>query len=80
MAAAGVNEGAVQTWHIVTGTFNYIGNLVTGYMKADQLGGPIRVAQASGQMATPRRCRFAAAGGCLVGFYRITQPDAGSGT
>ncbi len=47
-----IGEGALQSWHIVTGTFDYLGNLVTGRMKADQLGGPIRVAQASGQMAT----------------------------
>ncbi|MDM9643990.1 MULTISPECIES: RIP metalloprotease RseP [unclassified Rhizobium] len=47
-----LHEGTLQTWHIVTGTFKYIGNLVSGYMKPDQLGGPIRVAQASGQMAT----------------------------
>jgi regulator of sigma E protease len=47
-----LHEGSVQTWHIVTGTFKYIGNLLSGSMKADQLGGPIRVAQASGQMAT----------------------------
>ena len=45
-------EGVRETGHIVTGTFNYIGNLVTGRMNADQLGGPVRVAQASGQMAT----------------------------
>ncbi len=47
-----VGEGARQSWHIVTGTFDYISNLIAGRMKADQLGGPIRVAQASGQMAT----------------------------
>lgn len=47
-----VGQGAVESWHIVTGTFSYLSNLVTGRMKADQLGGPIRVAQASGQMAT----------------------------
>ncbi|WFR96707.1 RIP metalloprotease RseP [Rhizobium tumorigenes] len=47
-----VAEGVRQTGHIVTGTFEYIGNLLGGYMKADQLGGPIRVAQASGQMAS----------------------------
>ncbi|MEA3534760.1 RIP metalloprotease RseP [Rhizobium sp. CC-YZS058] len=47
-----VGQGAVESWHIVTGTFDYLSNLVTGRMKADQLGGPIRVAQASGQMAT----------------------------
>ncbi|MCF3639078.1 RIP metalloprotease RseP [Rhizobium sp. TRM95111] len=47
-----VGQGALQSWHIVTGTVDYLSNLVTGRMKADQLGGPIRVAQASGQMAT----------------------------
>jgi regulator of sigma E protease len=45
-------EGVRETGHVVTGTFNYIGNLITGRMNADQLGGPVRVAQASGQMAT----------------------------
>ncbi|PJI44052.1 MAG: RIP metalloprotease RseP [Rhizobium sp.] len=47
-----VGEGARQTWHIVTGTFDYLSNLVAGRMNADQLGGPVRVVQASGQMAT----------------------------
>lgn len=47
-----VGEGFRQTWNVVTGTYDYLANLVTGRMNADQLGGPIRVAQASGQMAT----------------------------
>ncbi|MCV3737629.1 RIP metalloprotease RseP [Rhizobium sp. TRM96647] len=47
-----VGQGALQSWYIVTGTFDYLANVVTGRMKADQIGGPIRVAQASGQMAT----------------------------
>lgn len=47
-----LGQGVLESWHIVTGTFNYIGNLFAGKMKADQLGGPIRVAQASGQMAS----------------------------
>lgn len=47
-----VGQGVLQSWHIVTGTFDYLANLISGRMKADQLGGPIRVAQASGQMAT----------------------------
>ena len=47
-----LREGVIQTRDIVTGTFKYIGNLLSGSMRADQLGGPIRVAQASGQMAT----------------------------
>lgn len=47
-----VGEGVLQTWHIVTGTFDYLSNLFAGRMNADQLGGPVRVVQASGQMAT----------------------------
>ena len=47
-----LSEGVKQTGSIVSGTFEYIANVIGGYMKADQLGGPIRVAQLSGQMAT----------------------------
>ncbi len=47
-----IGEGVKQTGSIVSGTFEYLGNVIGGYMKADQLGGPIRVAQMSGQMAT----------------------------
>ena len=47
-----VGQGAKESWFIVTRTFGYIGNIITGREKADQLGGPIRVAQVSGQMAT----------------------------
>jgi regulator of sigma E protease len=46
-----VGQGALQSWRIVTGTFDYLSNLVVGRMNADQLGGPIRIAQLSGQMA-----------------------------
>ncbi|NTF41897.1 RIP metalloprotease RseP [Rhizobium rhizogenes] len=47
-----VGEGVKQTGSIISGTFEYLANVIGGYMKADQLGGPIRVAQLSGQMAT----------------------------
>lgn len=47
-----VAQGVKECWAIVTGTFDYLSNVVTGRMKADQLGGPIRVAQVSGQMAS----------------------------
>jgi regulator of sigma E protease len=47
-----VGQGVLQSWHVVTGTFDYLSNVVTGRMKADQIGGPIRVAKVSGQMAT----------------------------
>lgn len=49
---AAVGEGVKETWFIVERTFGYIGNIIIGREKADQLGGPIRVAQVSGQMAT----------------------------
>ncbi len=73
-----VGEGARQSWHIVTGTFDYISNLIAGRMKADQLGGPIRVAQASGQMATlgiAALLQLAAMLSVSIG----SEPDAGPG-
>ncbi len=45
-------QGAVKTWSIVDRTFSYIGGLFAGRECADQLGGPIRIAQISGQVAT----------------------------
>ncbi len=47
-----MKEAVSQCWGIVAGTFEYIGSIFAGRMDADQLGGPIRVAQASGQMAS----------------------------
>jgi regulator of sigma E protease len=44
--------GAKQTWSIIDRTFGYIGGLFTGRECIDQLGGPIRIAQISGQVAT----------------------------
>lgn len=47
-----VGEGVAQSWYIVTRTVDYIGNIITGREKADQLGGPIRVAKYSKDMST----------------------------
>lgn len=47
-----VSEGVAQSWYIVTRTVDYIGNILTGREKADQLGGPIRVAKYSKDMST----------------------------
>jgi regulator of sigma E protease len=44
--------GVKETWFIVDRTFSYIGGLFAGRECADQLGGPIRIAQISGQVAT----------------------------
>lgn len=44
----GVNE----TWFVVDRTLSYIAGIFAGREAADQLGGPIRIAQVSGQVAT----------------------------
>ncbi len=47
-----VSEGVRETGHIISGTFSYLGNIFTGRMSADQIGGPIRIAETTGQMAS----------------------------
>ena len=47
-----IGEGAKETWYVVARTGSYIGGIFSGRESADQLGGPIRVAQFSGQVAT----------------------------
>jgi regulator of sigma E protease len=44
--------GAEETWFVIERTMSYIGGVVAGRESADQLGGPIRIAQVSGQVAT----------------------------
>jgi regulator of sigma E protease len=47
-----VGAGAKETWFVVSRTLSYIGGVFTGSQPANQLGGPIRIAQVSGQVAT----------------------------
>lgn len=49
---AAVTMATKEVWFIVDRTFDYLGGVVTGRESADQLGGPIRIAQVSGQVAT----------------------------
>jgi len=44
--------GGQETWFVIDRTLSYIGGVVVGREAADQLGGPIRIAQISGQVAT----------------------------
>jgi regulator of sigma E protease len=44
--------GVSETWFVVERTLSYIGGVIVGREAADQLGGPIRIAQVSGQVAT----------------------------
>ncbi len=44
--------GVEETWFVVERTMSYRGGVIVGREAADQLGGPIRIAQVSGQVAT----------------------------
>ncbi|NJL08817.1 MAG: RIP metalloprotease RseP, partial [Methylacidiphilales bacterium] len=43
--------GVQESWFVIDRTVAYIGGLISGSESADQLGGPIRIAQLSGQVA-----------------------------
>jgi regulator of sigma E protease len=47
-----VQMGFAETWFVVERTMTYIGRMIVGRESADQLGGPIRIAQVSGQVAS----------------------------
>jgi regulator of sigma E protease len=49
---AAISQGAQETWFVVDRTLSYIGGVFAGREAADQLGGPIRIAQVSGQVAS----------------------------
>ena len=44
--------GAKETYFVLAVTLEYLGDVVMGRQDADQLGGPIRIAEVSGQMAS----------------------------
>ncbi len=44
--------GAQESWEMVEQTLSYVGGVILGRKSADQLGGPIRIAQMSGQVAS----------------------------
>ncbi|MCB1477015.1 MAG: RIP metalloprotease RseP [Rhodobiaceae bacterium] len=44
--------GVEETWFVIDRTFSYLGGIIMGRESADQLGGPIRIAQVSGQVAS----------------------------
>jgi regulator of sigma E protease len=43
--------GAEKTWLVVTSTMAYLHDVVVGRQSADQIGGPIKIAQISGEVA-----------------------------
>lgn len=46
-----LKKGVLETGFIIERTFVYLGRIITGKEDASQLGGPIRIAKYSGQMA-----------------------------
>ena len=44
--------GCKETWFVVDRTLSYIGGVFVGREAADQIGGPIRIVEISGQVAT----------------------------
>lgn len=47
-----LSEGVEETWFVIERTMSYLGGVIMGREAADQLGGPLRIAQVSGQVAT----------------------------
>jgi regulator of sigma E protease len=47
-----VGEATGETWFIIVRTMSYLKDIVIGMQSADQLGGPIRIAKVSGEVAT----------------------------
>ena len=43
--------GVKESWFVVASTMQYLGKLTMGKESADQLGGPVRIAEVSGQVA-----------------------------
>ncbi|MBN8979032.1 MAG: RIP metalloprotease [Xanthobacteraceae bacterium] len=50
--ATAVWLGAKETWFVIDRTLSYVGGVFVGREAADQVGGPLRIAQISGQVAT----------------------------
>ncbi|MEC9368784.1 MAG: RIP metalloprotease RseP [Pseudomonadota bacterium] len=45
-------KGVEETYFVIERTLSYLGDVIIGKEAADQLGGPLRIAQVSGQVAT----------------------------
>ncbi|MGB7336843.1 MAG: RIP metalloprotease RseP [Salaquimonas sp.] len=47
-----VGQAVGETWFIISSTIYYVKDIIIGHQSADQLGGPIRIAKVSGEVAT----------------------------
>jgi regulator of sigma E protease len=76
-------KGAQETWFIIDRTFLYIGRMFAGKEDTDQLGGPLRIAQYSGQVASIgpsallNLCAILSASIGLINLFPIPMLDGG---
>ena len=70
--------GAQETWFVVDRTMSYLGGMVAGRESADQLGGPIRIAQVSGQVATAGIAALHSSRGGAFGLDRPAESVSGA--
>jgi regulator of sigma E protease len=49
--ATAIVQAGQETWNLTTGTLQAVGQIISGNRSTDELGGPIRIAQLSGQVA-----------------------------
>jgi regulator of sigma E protease len=78
-----VAKGSMETWFFAKNTMIALGGIVAGNQSADQLGGPLRIAQISGQIAAvsiPALINLAAilsVGIGLINLFPIPMLDGG---
>ena len=65
--------GVRETWFIIDRTFLYLGRIIAGKEDTDQLGGPLRIAQVSGQVLHARFCAAYQPVRHSFGQYRTDQ-------
>ncbi len=70
--------GVKETWFVVDRTIAYIGGVFTGREAADQIGGPMRIAQISGQVATIGLTALIHLAAVLVDLDRPSEPVSGA--
>ncbi len=48
---AALRESAAEVWNVTAGTLQGVGQMIMGVRSADELGGPLRIAEMSGKVA-----------------------------
>ena len=77
--ASAVVHAVGETWNLSTSTLGAMWQMVTGKRSADELGGPLRIAQLSGEVAQIGIGAAALVHGGAVDQSRADQPVPGAG-